>query len=347
MLTDSTNLQPPDFSPRLIDYPELPQLVRVTAAALPGTTPPVYPCLVQQFNPGLATPGTRDREQAYVFEPNSFPLGSAIYDCRLVASYLGLPLYATSCCVGSTFASSPSSSRGSAAATSPTSAAPKSSASATSAAPAGIQRLSLGTAQGTLTTGLTLPSVTVAPGGLLIVVGTILGVSGGETILCRFGGTGMNKDVSQVLTSPQADGNLVCFSVAKSGTGDIQLSLTGGVLAASMTIEAVQVTGLAANVFDQSASNEGLSSVPDTGATGTTTAASEYAQAAFILVNDVIGFTWANGFTSGGQDVSETVGGVAVKVTEGYLILLAKGTVDASLSGIDPTAWAGLVATYK
>jgi hypothetical protein len=107
---DSTNVQAPDFGPTSPLYPHLAQLVRVTGPALVGTNPPIYPCIVQQVNP--ATLNVRDRETAYVVEPNSITLGPAIYDTRLVGSYLNLPLYATTCCVGTRFGSSSSSSSG-------------------------------------------------------------------------------------------------------------------------------------------------------------------------------------------------------------------------------------------
>jgi|SRR6516164_4725805 hypothetical protein len=103
MDTDGTNTQAPHLGPELPLYPELPQLVRVTGPALVGTPIPIFPCLVQQYAGGLTL---RDREPAYVFEPNKYPLGPAIYDCRLVGSYSGLPLYATICCTTGSSSSS-------------------------------------------------------------------------------------------------------------------------------------------------------------------------------------------------------------------------------------------------
>lgn len=111
---DSTNIVPPWFGSTWPLYPELPQINRVYAAALPNTNPPVYPAYTSQFVPPLSL---RDRERCYVIEPNSIPLGPGYYDCRLVGSYLDLPLYATTCCpvgsfppggAGSSSSSSPS-----------------------------------------------------------------------------------------------------------------------------------------------------------------------------------------------------------------------------------------------
>jgi hypothetical protein len=138
---ESTANQAPDLGPTLPIYPELPQILRVTSPALAGTSPPVYPALMQQYAPPLMM---RDREPAYVWEPNGFPLGPARYDCRLVGSYLGLPLYATTCCATGIFSSvSPASvgssaasgTSGSAVPSSPSSPSPLKSPSASSRSP--------------------------------------------------------------------------------------------------------------------------------------------------------------------------------------------------------------------
>jgi hypothetical protein len=100
MDTDSTNVQPPALGPQFPVYPELPQLCRVTA---PSGGQNIYPALVQQFTPPL---GLRDREPCFVWEPNGVTLGPFIYDCRLVGSYLGLPLFVTNCCLSGGFSSS-------------------------------------------------------------------------------------------------------------------------------------------------------------------------------------------------------------------------------------------------
>jgi hypothetical protein len=111
---DNTNLQTPDFGPSFPTYPDLEQLCRVSASALVGTSPAVYPAFVDQFNPPL---GFRDREPCYVVEPNRVTLGPGHYDCRLIGAFptpghtlFGtipqLPLYATTCCVLGSFSSS-------------------------------------------------------------------------------------------------------------------------------------------------------------------------------------------------------------------------------------------------
>lgn len=85
-------------------YPPLYQTLRVYAAAVLGTN--VYPCFVQQFVPPLSL---RDREMAYVQEPNNTLLGAGFYCGRLSSSFAGLPLYVTFCCQGGSSSSSSSS----------------------------------------------------------------------------------------------------------------------------------------------------------------------------------------------------------------------------------------------
>jgi hypothetical protein len=101
---ESTNDLPPFLGPEAPVYPELTQVCLVDAPALPGN---VYPAAVCQFVPPLSL---RARERCYVHEPNGIALGPGYYDCRLVSSYLGLPLLVTHCCPVGAFASSSSSS---------------------------------------------------------------------------------------------------------------------------------------------------------------------------------------------------------------------------------------------
>ncbi len=102
---DSTLLQPPYLGPALPAYPQIAQICRVAGNAILGTN--IYPGYVQQ-TVVTTTPTPRDREACYVWEPNNTRLGPGIYDCRLVNSYAGLPLYATTCCQGGSSSSSSS-----------------------------------------------------------------------------------------------------------------------------------------------------------------------------------------------------------------------------------------------
>lgn len=103
MIDKSTNDLPPWLGQGVPLYPQIAQECRVSGPALAGPFPAVYPAFVQQ----MVTPlSFRDREPCYVTEPNNFPLSPGVYDCRLVHSFLGLPLYATTCCAAGSFSSS-------------------------------------------------------------------------------------------------------------------------------------------------------------------------------------------------------------------------------------------------
>lgn len=105
MERDSTADQPPYLGPGLANYPPVEHLVRVASPAVLGAN--VYPCFIQQLVPPLAF---RDRESAYVVEPNGIILGPGYYTARLVSNYAGLPLLVTHCCPGGAFGPSSSSS---------------------------------------------------------------------------------------------------------------------------------------------------------------------------------------------------------------------------------------------
>lgn len=96
------NLDAPLLQPDLPNYPILEQFVRVTGNTIGGG---IYPCVVCQYSGSLTM---RDREPAYVKEANGTALTPSYYDCRLVGSHLGLPLFMAGCCVSGTFSSSSS-----------------------------------------------------------------------------------------------------------------------------------------------------------------------------------------------------------------------------------------------
>lgn len=104
-MAKSIHNQPPFFGPMLPNYPKVDQICRIYASSLSGTN--IYPAYVQQYNGSLAF---RDREPCYVTEPNGIALKGGLYDTRLIGSYLGLPLFATTCCPAGSFDASSSSS---------------------------------------------------------------------------------------------------------------------------------------------------------------------------------------------------------------------------------------------
>src|ERR1700683_954481 len=92
----STNLQPPDFSYRQPDYPQVLQIIRLALPTPLEGSQNVYASFVQQMGSPL---NLRDREPCYLLEMNGSTLQPLYYQARLVGSYLGLPLFATACCV--------------------------------------------------------------------------------------------------------------------------------------------------------------------------------------------------------------------------------------------------------
>ena len=104
---DQDNLQPSAFGPMWPIYPP-DQLVEVTAGAVAGTDPAIYPAILIQFDPD--TLESRQRVPCYAVEPNGVTLGPFIYDSRLVGAYNNIPLFAVTCCIPVTSHSSSSSS---------------------------------------------------------------------------------------------------------------------------------------------------------------------------------------------------------------------------------------------
>ncbi len=98
------NINAPNLDRGLPVYPPLIQVCRTTAAtvarpssgsssssASPGSSN-VYASFTEQFDP--VTLLFRDRESCYVLDANDIGLTAGYYVCRLIGSYLGLPIYA-------------------------------------------------------------------------------------------------------------------------------------------------------------------------------------------------------------------------------------------------------------
>jgi len=105
-LIDSTNDRAPWLGQGEPLYPPLELFCRITGPAIAGTSPRIYPALMQQPTGGASL---RDRGPCYVQEANDIALGSGIVDCRLIGSYAGLPIFGTTCCPTAPFSSSSSS----------------------------------------------------------------------------------------------------------------------------------------------------------------------------------------------------------------------------------------------
>lgn len=335
---DSDNLQAPAFGPTWPLYPEVAQLNRVAEPALAGTN--IYPAFTVQHAGGLVL---RDREPSYVYEPNGVRLSPAIYDCRLIGSHLGRPLYATTCCVGGSSGSGASVVQPSvASAASAAPASPRSSSSfSSSASPAMIEAFSLGGGVVTLGKEITLQNVTTPPGSLLVVVAATIGVS--QAGAAGYDGTVMTEDAESTFTnSGPVPGRLFCFSTTDTGfTDDVVFFVLAD---ATLTIQALYVTGLESRVKDRSATASNAGGNP-TVTTAVTTTARQYAQAAFALLSPTV-HVWLDDFVSGGQDQSGTSGVTPFTVTEARKVLSTAQAVTASMSGV-PAAYAGLAVTYR
>ncbi len=318
MDNDSVNTQPPDFGPTQPNYPHLAQLVRVTSPSIGGN---VYPAITQQFVPPL---GIRDREPCYVYEPNNILLSPGIYDCRLVSNYLSLPLYATTCCLTVPFSSSSSSS-----------------ASRQSV----ITRANRGSVSGSVSVvaGLSVPSVTAAAPSLLVLsVGV---VSGTPTVTATWNGYTFTAGPTINLPAggPLA-GSVFLFylPVAAGATSNVSLSFSGAGFAFASV---AQITNLASLAIDKTSSENGLFTIADTGPTGSIDFSNEYIHAAFLMINPGT-YSWLNGFTGGGQDVSATVTGLTVALADGYNVSSFISSFTGELS-TSPTSWAGLIGTFS
>jgi hypothetical protein len=205
----------------------------------------------------------------------------------------------------------------------------------------GISRISLGkTTSGSSTTSLTLSSVSVT-GGLLLVIVSNNGAFGSGSV--TFNGSGMTATAAQGITGGAVQ--LFYLHVPSSTTGNIVATWSGS---GYMSIEAVEVDGLTNNavVIGGGNAEAGSSSpaAPDTGS-ATSTGAPSYIQAAFLLINAVGSWTWSNSFTSGGQDIKDTP--ATGQLTEGYRILSSNVSVDAALGGITPDKFAGIMWEFN
>jgi hypothetical protein len=210
-----------------------------------------------------------------------------------------------------------------------------------------ISRASLGTGDsgGASVTSLTIPDITLSAHALLIV--NVACVGGAPTITASWGGNALPTQTAIALgTGAPIAGTLTMCSgyTVGGGTGDVVLSFSSSVAVMAELIEVLGFSGNSRDVYKQGA---GISSAPDTGASGATATANEYAQGAFLMITPGGAWTWGNSFTDGAQDVSNTISGYAASLAEGYRVLSAVGTVDAALGSVTPAAWCGLAVTYK
>lgn len=221
--------------------------------------------------------------------------------------------------------------------------------SAPSGGGGGIVRTSKGEwdSGGSAVTSFSSGSITISGGAVLVVIVTWSGGNLGTNSV-SFAGAPMTRDRS--VGTPTIGGvsyaTLLVASLNVGSTTTGTISVTSGT-ALAISIQAVQVTGLASNVADQMSSSSGNSTTMDAGTTGTTATAVEYAQGAFFYEGTLLS-NWTNSFTTGGQDGSWSDASLnTYTVTEGYRVLSATGTVHAALSSSAMGIWCGACVTYK
>lgn len=313
------NLIAPQLLSDLPNYPLVDQLCQVTAPTIGNN---IYPAVTQQYTGSLTF---RGRELCYVQEPNGVRLGPQIYDCRLVGSHLGLPLYATTCCLSGTFPSS--SVIGS---------------STTSATPA--QRTLV---QEILGTGNQSVSVTVATGLLVVNLAALVSGSLGN-ITVKLNGVSLtaDSDSGSFASGFGVTGEVAVYSIAVAA-GAYTLTVTSDGLNPASTFylgDCINVTGLASNVLDAASHATGAASAPSV-ASVTPSVALTYASGACIMLVPGGTFTWLNSFTEGDEFLGN-FGGLDYAFTEAYRLLTAQSAVQAALS-VTPLVWGLAQAVYK
>lgn len=311
------NLSAPGLQAPLPNYPIHEQNIRLIG---PADGNNIYPGFVQQYGGNLAF---RDREKCYLFEPNGVALSLAIYDCRLVGSYLGSPLFSTTCCTVGTI---PSSSVSGSLSTTPL-------------------RIPLGgySSGGLLTDGLLVPNLPFMNGLVEVIVATVGGnalssvqVSLGELLLA--------KATSVTLPGGIAGSVQTFYAPVSTLTDNLHIDVGSGKTV--ILVSVANVLNLAGNVLDQLSVNSGSASAPSSGATPTTLSANEFAQGSALMAAPVGTWSAANGFTLGGQDVSVTFDGVVFWLVDLYRILNAMTSVNAALSGVTAASWSCSVGTF-
>lgn len=182
---------------------------------------------------------------------------------------------------------------------------------------------------------LTLADVTVAPGTMLNVKATIGGAFGLTLTGATFNGVPMTVDLDVSNYSGRVDVTqglmILSLKVDDETTGDIVLTYSDLDTDTYVTLEAIEVFGLANREKDQTATAFGepfTGGTFSTGATPPASAASCFAAAGFALAYDLTSVVWGGGFTTDGQD--DYPG--AVSATAGYRVLSAGGSVNPSVT---------------
>ena len=217
--------------------------------------------------------------------------------------------------------------------------------------PPPITRTTKGTAtgNGAQVSTLTKAAVTCEAGLLIVNVAIANNGTGPETITSvTYNGNAMTSAATKSNTgSPLALNLTSCvlttyYLAVTDETGDIVVTLSGD---SWVALEAVNVTGLADNLPDQTVTAKDTLSLPDGDTTGTTTTSDEYVESAcFVAIPTDDFWTW-NGVTYGSQNVRLNK---SFFLDSGYSILSSTGTVHATITDIvEAKAWLFVTVTFS
>lgn len=190
--------------------------------------------------------------------------------------------------------------------------------------------------------------VTVVSGELIIVCVSVSAGTGSPVCSSvTLNGVNLTRVVNVTLPSILTGEASIWYGVA-SGSGAQNIVVTPSA-AATTSIEVVEVAGLASNAQVDSNSNSGSGTSPSITTSDTTTFNCMYVQAMFLLITESGAQSWSSPYTSGGQDLSATVSGDAVNVTEGYRAIPTSGTSygTVALTGGTVGAWCGCWASFR
>lgn len=206
-----------------------------------------------------------------------------------------------------------------------------------------ITNLGTATTAGAEATSLT-KTVTALDGLLVVVVNAVSASLSNPTLSATFNGVAMTLDKEQGVSGFSGmGGKIAVFSLeVAAGTHDIVATSS---ISEHLQIQAYSVPGV--SIADKNASNAGLASAPDTGATATTTSTHEAVFGFFNLIAPGAAHTWTNGFATTSQDVTDTYSAVSIVLTGGKQLPTATGTFQAALTGVTPVKWNGITITYK
>jgi len=185
-------------------------------------------------------------------------------------------------------------------------------------------------------TSLTIPSVTLAAGELLI-VDFVAATSTSPSITATFDGNAMSLATSANYTTGSYPVHITSlYYVAGAATGNVVISYS------SLPKVAARATRIAncSNAPYGTSTNSGASSQPITGTLGGTNTLPGQVHAAFVLGNPTTTSTWTSPFIGEADDLTWCTD--YRLTTGGTPALTSTQTFTASLDGVTPSSWAGL-----